>query len=266
MEIYRLSDIRWFSWVEVAIQLNDNWSSVHGVLFSDESFAEEARSTMKELIVEARILNLRSELGLIKDVGYPMIILCYDQEGDSFLSPTTYDHWKTTVNTIVNICNPTTNLTPALVSAIQLVAPPHSTAGELEAIRINTILKAHLVKDKLIYDENNRLRSSLVTLRSCRLINYQFVSTIPLITLEQEFHCLASLPYAADFQVQMTVELAKYKSLADLETILQGDEVKIGLWEFWIKHQLDIPSLFLGALEAALIMPSLALQREYSHS
>ena len=77
-----------------------------------------------------------------------------------------------------------------------------------------------------------------------------------MITIEQEFHCIASLPYAADSQVQMTVELAKYKSLADSETILQGDEVQIGLWEFWIKHQLDIPSLFLGALEAALIMPS----------
>jgi hypothetical protein len=74
-----------------------------------------------------------------------------------------------------------------------------------------------------------------------------------LLTLEQEIHHIASLPFATDFQAQMTTELSKYKTYADLE-IMSLDE--ISLCDFWIKYQLDLPNLFIGAMEAALIMPS----------
>jgi hypothetical protein len=50
-----------------------------------------------------------------------------------------------------------------------------------------------------------------------------------LLTLEQEIHHIASLPYAVDYQVLMTTELAKYKAYADLETM---NVDQLGLWEF----------------------------------
>ncbi len=39
-------------------------------------------------------LDLRTQLGLIKDIGCHMIELCSIQEGDSFLSPKSYDMWQ----------------------------------------------------------------------------------------------------------------------------------------------------------------------------
>ena len=47
--------------------------------------------------------DLRLELALIVDVGTNVVKLCYHQEGDGFLAPTSYDHWNSVMDEITNI-------------------------------------------------------------------------------------------------------------------------------------------------------------------
>ena len=54
-------------------------------------------------ILEELNTNLRLELALIVDVGTNVVKLCYHQEGDGFLAPTSYDHWNSVMDEISNI-------------------------------------------------------------------------------------------------------------------------------------------------------------------
>jgi hypothetical protein len=123
----------------------------------------------------------------------------------------------------------TKNGSPSLNLAIQSVVPPDLPAHDIERIRRNEILKAHLVRDKLRYDEHNRLQNTLLALRSCQIFNYRFVSNIPLLTLSNEIHVITALPFAADFMIPMQTELARYKSNSDHEFLFLVKLLKNGI-------------------------------------
>ena len=54
-------------------------------------------------ILDESNTDLRLELALIIDVGTNVVKLCYHQEGDGFLAPTSYDHWNSVMDEISNI-------------------------------------------------------------------------------------------------------------------------------------------------------------------
>ena len=57
---------------------------------------------MRAMLEESNT-DLRLELALIVDVGTNVVKLCYHQEGDGFLTPTSYDHWSSVMDEISNI-------------------------------------------------------------------------------------------------------------------------------------------------------------------
>ncbi len=76
-----ISETRWYSAWEVAMQIRENWDAVLAVIASPESFCEESRVEMKTLLT-TNMVQLKLELALMKDVGDCLVVLCYEQEGD----------------------------------------------------------------------------------------------------------------------------------------------------------------------------------------
>ena len=54
-------------------------------------------------ILEEYYTDLRLEIALIIDIGTDLVKLCYQQEGDGFLAPTSFDHWASVANKLSNI-------------------------------------------------------------------------------------------------------------------------------------------------------------------
>ena len=133
-------------------QLNDEWEFVNDVLKCNDSFAEDARSVICNLITDDKILTIRAELGLIEDIGVPMAKLCYDQEGDDFISPTTYDQWNSAVNNVIDICDPMKNMTLHLNSAIHSAASidlqPMTSPASSQNTSISSLFLFHHQRNK----------------------------------------------------------------------------------------------------------------------
>ena len=92
---------------KIDVQIYNFTASVCHVIFHDEDFAPELRATLRDLLAEVQVEDLRMELAIVKDVGKPLVQLCYHQEGDSaLLCATTYDHWEEVRGQLTTIVDP----------------------------------------------------------------------------------------------------------------------------------------------------------------
>jgi hypothetical protein len=65
-------------------------------------------------MIEKNETTIRLELALLRDIGLPMINFCYTREGDSFLSPTTFELWESMVKSVTNVCDNLNPICPAV--------------------------------------------------------------------------------------------------------------------------------------------------------
>ena len=86
----------------MAKQILNTLVSVEPTIHHEDGFNPETRGKMRAILEESNT-DLRLELALIVDVGTKVFLLCYHQEGDGFLTPTSYDHWSSVMDEISNI-------------------------------------------------------------------------------------------------------------------------------------------------------------------
>ena len=86
----------------MAKQVLNTFVSVEAIIHHEDGFNPETRKKMRAILEESNT-DLRLELASIVDVGTNVVKLCYHQEGDGFLAPTSYDHWNSVMDEISNI-------------------------------------------------------------------------------------------------------------------------------------------------------------------
>ena len=87
-------------------------------------------------------------------------------------------------------------------------------------------------------------------------MNYEFVGDINILALQTEWVQLCRIPAAAPQFHALTLEMEKYKELADLENSKPLGS-RLSLWDFWLKYgSLQLPNLYAEACEAALLAAS----------
>jgi hypothetical protein len=194
---------------------------------------------------------LRLEIALIADVGKPLINFCYFREGDGFLSPTTYQHWRSMVKEVEDITAINGPLCPCVEDILDEVFV--GSPGDRLSLREASVAKGRKVIQKLNQDESSRLLVTLGIMRACRFFDYSFVANCPLITLLEEMIYLHRIPVCIEKIDQLRVELPTYQSLAKAE---DEKENRMDLWPFWVANMLNIPSWFSASEDIALIQPS----------
>ncbi|MFO0006369.1 MAG: hypothetical protein ACK559_35125, partial [bacterium] len=85
-------DIRWYYLQDSASQIYKFWPQVLLLIADEDDFTPSIRTKLTSLL-EEDLNTIRLELSLLEDVAIPLAKLCYKQEGDGFLIPSTYDHW-----------------------------------------------------------------------------------------------------------------------------------------------------------------------------
>ena len=182
------SAVRWFVWLEMARQILNTFVSVEAIIHHEDGFNPETRKKMRAILEESNT-DLRLELALIVDVGTNVVKLCYHQEGDGFLVPTSYDHWNSVMDEITNIAA----VNKSVVEKLHYLPLTDRLARELipnEEERVEKmkemIDKVTPSQQKMSFDTTNRMGSTLIVLRACRVLNYQFVSNTPLNALKDE--------------------------------------------------------------------------------
>lgn len=176
-------DIRWYYLQECATQIFKFWPQVLLLINDEDEFTPSIRNKMK-LLLEDHLNTIRLELSLFQDVAIPLAKLCYKQEGDAFLIPTTYDHWHTVLDMLNDLVDGRKPLVNVNTTANELF--PGDILNRNEAIS-NTKLKIIDCLQKMMdtTTQQDKLYFTLNIFRACRLLNYKFIAKTPLDALVQ---------------------------------------------------------------------------------
>jgi len=277
------SDIRWYYQQETNSQVYKDWDAVCRVVYDGDDFASELRSGLKDQIDDNEF-NIRTELALLEDVAIKLAQLCYKQEGDGFLIPTTYDHWNHVMMFLrdcVNGRNRMEHLDAWLLSAFpgNHDDDPDIVPDGYIVTRMNECEKVAGAFSKMKSDSENtngRLLHTMSVLRACRFFDYSFIGEQTfesLYTMENidgrpcesgEVYKLLALPI---FNIQGNLddvleELSNYHTKSRLE--LQKAE-PCGLLEFWKKNSITLPNITKFIKYIGTIAPSSAtVERVFS--
>jgi hypothetical protein len=179
-------DIRWYYLQDCASQIVKYWPQVLSLINDEDDFTPAIRIKLKSLL-EEHMCTIRLELALFEDVAIPLSKLCYKQEGDSFLIPTTYDHWFSILSLLQAFFDGTKPL--ETVSKIALELYPNDHLERNEAI-VNTRLKMYDCIQKMndTSSSQDKHHFTLKIFRACRLLDFKFVAVTPLLSLAQHTH------------------------------------------------------------------------------
>ncbi len=270
-EIKRFSgDIRWYYLQDSATQIFKYWSQVISLIDDDDDFTPSIRTKLKSLLEEHQT-TIRLELSLFQDVAIPLAKLCYKQEGDGFLIPSTFDHWHDTMSLLFDYLEDRKQLEN--VSKTASLIYPGDVMNKIEAIETTRVKITDCVqKMSDTTTKHDKLYFTLNIFRACRMLNYKFIAKTPIQSLLQqptvpgdlirgEIVHLYSLPFIVrgrndQFLQPFVDELPKYRSLCtayvNQNTIVDEDnndeqqadtkgETSDIYLEFW-KHQvLELP-------------------------
>ena len=98
----RNSYVRWFASFEVVRQMFRKWSIIKAICANVNIGLEETRASLSREIELHETVILR-ELAVTVDVGSYLVKLCYNLEGDGFISELAYDLWQNTVEKLTNV-------------------------------------------------------------------------------------------------------------------------------------------------------------------
>ena len=206
------TDIRWFYMQEVASQLYKFWPQAVQLINDVDDFCPAIRSKLQAMLEENNN-EIRLELALFEDAAVAIAKLCYKQEGDGFLVPTTYDHWHFVLSLLKDYVENRKELSCVRKTANELF--PNDPAGRDEAINLTKLkLNECLQKMYETTNGNDKLLSTINTLRACRLLDYRFVAKTPLPSLFTEYENnhfggeivqLLNLPFVPDDSLSQTL-------------------------------------------------------------
>ncbi len=157
--------------------------------------------------------QLRLEIALINDIGLPLIKFCYKREGDGFLSPTTFDHWTRLIKSVKDMID----INPIYPKVDEVLAGLNNSPNEKYIMKTETLAKAIIVHQKLIFDTDHRLLVTIGVRRACRFWDYRFVTVTPMPALIEEMIHLERLPGCIDITTQLKIQLPTYKTIAEAE-------------------------------------------------
>ena len=171
-------DIRWYYIQDCASQIFKFWPQVILLINDEDDFTPALRTKLKALL-EEHLSTIRLELGLFQDVALPLYKLCYKQEGDDFLIPTTYDHWYSVLNLLKDLLESRKLLDNVIEVATDLY--PDDVLTRNEAVS-NTRMKIHPCVHKMTETSSlpDKLLHTLNIFRACRLLDYKFIANTPL--------------------------------------------------------------------------------------
>ena len=110
----RNSYVRWFASFEVGRQMFRKWSIIKVISANENIGMEETRANLFREI-ELQETEILRELAVTVDVGSYLVKLCYNLEGDAFISELAYDLWQNTVQKLINVKDGEDNTTRAPV-------------------------------------------------------------------------------------------------------------------------------------------------------
>ena len=120
------------------------------------------------------------------------------------------------------------------------------------------IKKVAPLYQKMIFDTNNRMDSTLNMLRACRILNYKFFASTSLNALIEEIEQLQRIPSCITVMQKMREELVSYRQIASLEISKPALE-QMDVWTLWKSNALSLPNYFIAACTVALVPPSSAV-------
>lgn len=267
----RKSEVRWFSWAEVGLQIKRYLSTIIDICRDVTNGCDALRVKVINIIDdEDDFATLQLELALLFDAMLPLISMCYAVEGDGFTAPFVFEMWKKLclhLESCNNWRNRHSRAPNVAEKCIELVGDNDVIRQEM--LFNHTMRKAHIVFQKLEMDNRGRIESQMRIFRACRLFNYSFIATTPLEALREEaviyFPVILNLKRNLVDQLVQVDNLRDYKDVAQLyenihplDAVTGGPEKADCMWSFWREHILILPAWFQAAEEIALIMPSSA--------
>jgi hypothetical protein len=280
-------DIRWYYLQDSASQIYKFWPQVLLLIADEDDFTPSIRTKLTSLL-EEDLNTIRLELSLLEDVAIPLAKLCYKQEGDGFLIPSTYDHWYNILSLLNDLFEGRIELEN--VSNTASLIFPGDVLNKTEAIA-NTRVKMFECVQKMTdtSTSHDKLYFTLNIFRACRLLNFKFIAQTPMQSLLQlptlpgdiirgEIIQLYNLPFIArgrnDIYLKPFIEeLPKYRNICldyvndhgfeDLAVIDEEEpadkmDMSDAYLDFWKRNVLELPTFSNLARKMLSCSPSSA--------
>jgi hypothetical protein len=258
------SDIRWFYQQEVSSQIYKYFSQVQNVINSEPEIGKETKNSLSAMI-DADCEQIHLELALLEDIAPTIAKLCYYQEGDGFLVPTTYDHWNECLQFLHQASQE-----DFVLKEVSSIADIYHPDGNLEDTIFTTRSKITSCLEKMNEDTRGRLKDDFVILRACRLFNYNWLGQTTIMSLYHkgphddvatgEIFKLMAFPTLSNDEGNLMPfidELESYRTLATNENAKEEDQ-RLSIIDFWRKHALALPTFSTLIPIIGTLMPSSA--------
>jgi hypothetical protein len=221
------------------------------------TFELKQRVNIRALLpTPAAHFTLRCELGLVVDLGLPLVKLCYLEEGDGFLAPRVYAKVEEVHIRLQQVLGSAAEdligfAAPSLVDTItreygDVWAAPH-TAALLE-----TLPKGKGVLVKFEELQATTWRTSSRCSRFCRLLEPSYIRTVTVASVVADISLCAHHPALVGMIHDLRTELPAYHG----EAI--NVPADVDLLEYWRTRSLSLPHFHTLAKEAILVQPSSA--------
>jgi len=265
------SDIRWFYRQEVSSQVLKYWEEVVTLINHEETFAAAVRNKLKTL-VQGNEADILLELSLLEDAGIPLAKLCYYQEGDGFLIPTTFDHWNEVKNLLQDFVEGRKLLPRVTTTSLELF-PNDIDLREEKYYETSSKILSCLQKMNDSTNLSDKHLSTLTTFRACRILDYRFIAktpyesivhTLPNNQVQGEIVQLLHLPFILnDIHLQpFVVEMQSYHEISratvQSQTGEEDDDPAKNILCFWKRNVLTLPNFAELARKIACLSPSSA--------
>ena len=151
---------------------------------------------------------------MLIDAVQPLMILCYNNEGDRALKcATAFDEWMETLDHL-HKASGQDGSPPLLpnVGDIAAFARPNDLQGQIKLVNL-TAAKVRPIHEKMFSDTHNRIVDTITLLRGCKLLNFSFVKKMNIEALEEELDFIR-IPMANFIFGALKTELVTYKRVA----------------------------------------------------
>jgi hypothetical protein len=231
------------------------WPSVLGVINAPGDFFTVTRMKLWAILgVAVQNETIQLELVLVHDAGEALVLLCYLDEGDSFLSPRVFMRItvaEAKVRTMLDADGIAGFHAPTLVAIATRLYHSRGPRAVAEAI-LRTIKKAKKVLAKLVTLKTTVWAKQMKVWQFCRLFDPAYVAVTSTATLHEDIMCHTAIPSLGNCADGLKSELSAYVAAA------AGVPAGSDLCLFWRVHGGSIPLFDVAARVAAILQPSSA--------
>lgn len=250
-KVYKYSgNIRWYYLQEVLQQIDSQWMKVKQIVNHPCKYATDTRRTLRQRLRKSG-KRIRIQIKLLSVIGTNLMKLCYHQEGDGVLMPTTYQYWNNTLLYLENIVAGTESLN----DVTNTIHKQYRTVVERDchSNKIREMVKK--AAEKMRHDTNvgGKLYKTLSVGEACRLFDHTWVRHHSIEAITEQVNKLNVFrQYKTDVQlIPIKKEIPLYVSTA-VEN--EGKDIL----QFWKEKELLLPNLAKAFIIAATLAPSSA--------